>query len=57
MDIKHCEDQAHAAGAACARKARGVIYGTRYTPDKSGLEHVAPEHVEICKAQGLTIAE
>ena len=33
MDIKHCEDQAHAAGAACARRARGVIYGTRYTPD------------------------
>lgn len=32
MNIKRCEDQAHAAGAACARKARGALYGTRYTP-------------------------
>lgn len=29
-DIKRCLEQAHAAGAGCARSARGALYGTRF---------------------------
>lgn len=29
-EIDRCLDQAHAAGAGCARNARAALYGTRF---------------------------